>query len=86
MVLYAKLPKRFTVDTPFGAYNPDWIVVIQTNGEDKLYFVTETKASENAEDLREVEYSKILCGRKHFEVLNDVRYEVVNSLKSLLKK
>lgn len=86
VVLYAKLPKRFTVDTPFGAYNPDWIVVIQTNGEDKLYFVTETKASENAEDLREVEYSKILCGRKHFEVLNDVRYEVVNSLKSLLKK
>lgn len=84
VTLYAKLPKRFTVDTPFGTYNPDWIVVIQSSGEDKLYFVAETKGSEKDEELRERESNKILCGRKHFEVLDtEVKFEVVSKLKSL---
>jgi type III restriction enzyme len=84
VTLYAKLPKRFTVDTPFGTYNPDWIVVIQSSGEDKLYFVAETKGSEKDEELRERESSKILCGRKHFEVLDtEIKFEVVKNLKSL---
>jgi type III restriction enzyme len=87
VVLYAKLPRKFMIDTPFGSYNPDWIVVIQSSGEDKLYFVAETKGSEKDEELRKREGSKILCGRKHFEV-NDtnVKFEVVSSLKSLKKR
>ena len=84
VVLYAKLPRRFVVDTPFGNYNPDWIVVIQSSVEDKLYFVAETKGSEKDEELRERESNKILCGRKHFEVLNtEVKFEVVSKLRSL---
>ena len=84
VVLYAKLPRKFMVDTPFGNYNPDWVVVIQSSEEDKLYFVAETKGSEKNEELRERESNKILCGRKHFEVLDtDVKFEVVSKLKSL---
>jgi len=84
VVLYAKLPRKFVVDTPFGNYNPDWVVVIQSSGEDKLYFVAETKGSEKNDELRERENNKILCGRKHFEVLEaDVKFEVVSKLKSL---
>jgi type III restriction enzyme len=84
VILYAKLPRRFLIDTPFGNYNPDWIVVIQTNEENKLYFVAETKGSEKDEELRERESNKILCGRKHFEVLDtEVKFEVVSKLKSL---
>ncbi len=58
--------------------------VIQSSGEDKLYFVAETKGSEKNDELRERESNKILCGRKHFEELEaDVKFEVVSKLKSL---
>ena len=43
--LYTKLPSWFTVPTPLGSYNPDWAVLIEVDGEDKLYFVLETKAN-----------------------------------------
>jgi len=40
--VYAKLPGFFKIDTPLGSYNPDWAVVINKDGEEKLYFVVET--------------------------------------------
>lgn len=84
VILYAKLPSSFKVDTPFGKYNPDWVVVIQKDNEDKLYFVAETKGTSLTSELRGGELSKILCGRKHFEVVdNELKYEVVTSLKVL---
>ena len=84
VVLYAKLPSEFKIDTPFGKYNPDWIVVMQNDNEDKLYFVAETKGTTLDTGLRFSEKSKILCGRKHFEVVdNELKYEVVTSLKVL---
>lgn len=84
VVLYAKLPNSFKIDTPFGKYNPDWVVVIQKDNEDKLYFVAETKGTTLTTGLRDSEKSKILCGRKHFEVVdNELKYEVVTSLKVL---
>ena len=83
--LYAKLPSSFKVDTPFGAYNPDWMIVLQCEGEEqRLYFVTETKGSIDESQLRESEKNKILCGRKHFEVIDDeLKYEVVDTLMTL---
>lgn len=74
--VYAKLPDWFRIDTPLGQYNPDWAVLIDKGGEEKLYFVVETKGSVLAEDLRLKEFSKIACGRKHFEALgNDVKFK-----------
>jgi type III restriction enzyme len=43
--VYAKLPSWFKVPTPLGAYNPDWAVVVEDAGEEKLYLVVETKGS-----------------------------------------
>lgn len=85
VVLYAKLPSKFEIDTPFGKYRPDWMVVVQKEGEEhKLYFVAETKGSMDDGQLKTSESNKILCGKKHFEVLNtDVRYKVVNDLLAL---
>lgn len=84
VVLYAKLPSEFKIDTPFGKYNPDWVVVIQRDDEDKLYFVAETKGATIESSLRESEKNKILSGRKHFEVIDgEIKYEVVSSLKTL---
>ena len=84
VLLYAKLPSRFKIDTPIGNYNPDWAVVLNTFEGEKLYFVAETKGTENINDLKGSEKKKILCGRKHFEVIDTgIKYEVVKELKTL---
>jgi type III restriction enzyme len=67
--LYVKLPGWFKIPTPLGSYNPDWAVVIDDAGQDKLYFVVETKGSMMAFDLRTGESGKIDCGARHFEAL-----------------
>ncbi len=69
--VYAKLPGWFQVPTPLGTYNPDWAVLIEQDGAQRLYFVVETKASLLGIDLREKEQAKIECGKAHFEALAD---------------
>lgn len=65
--VYAKLPSWFKIPTPLGTYNPDWAVVVDDDGKEKLFFVVETKGSTWWGDLRHTEGAKILCGEKHFE-------------------
>jgi type III restriction enzyme len=67
--VYAKLPGWFKVPTPLGTYNPDWAVLVEIDGAERLYFVVETKSSLFAEDLRDKESAKIKCGKAHFEAL-----------------
>lgn len=69
--LYAKLPNWFKIPTPLGTYNPDWVVLIEVDGEDKLYFVVESKGNIMFDSLRPVEREKIRCGKKHFEALGN---------------
>lgn len=69
--LYAKLPGWFLVPTPLGAYNPDWAVLIEKDGSERLYFVVETKGSLFTDDLRDKESAKIKCGMAHFQALAD---------------
>ncbi|MBS0455610.1 MAG: DEAD/DEAH box helicase family protein [Proteobacteria bacterium] len=88
VLLYAKLPNWFKVPTPLGNYNPDWAVLLQKDGVQRLYFVVETKSSLFADDLRDKEWGKIACGRAHFAALgtgeNPARYVVATSLNDLL--
>lgn len=77
--LYAKLPDWFKIDTPIGSYNPDWAVFMDKDGEEKLYFVLETKGNILTEALRPTESAKIKCGREHFKALgNNVDFEAVD--------
>ena len=69
--MFFKIPDRFKVETPIGTYNPDWAVYFVKNGEEKLYFILETKGSTSFMDLRTREQLKIHCGKKHFEALNN---------------
>lgn len=86
VVLYAKLPSAFKIDTPIGSYNPDWAVVLDTEVGDKLYFVAETKGTDVESNLKGPEIKKISCGRKHFEVIDTgVKFEMVKELKVLKK-
>jgi type III restriction enzyme len=83
--LYAKLPGWFTIPTPLGSYNPDWAVLIDANGKDKLYFVLETKANTMFDALRPMESAKIKCGKKHFEALgNQVTFKETCSFENFI--
>ena len=80
--VYAKLPAWFRVPTPLGTYNPDWAVVVEADGEEKLYFVVETKGSTWWGDLRQLEGAKIKCGEKHFEEIARVSENPVQYIKA----
>jgi len=67
--MHAKLPGWFKVPTPLGTYNPDWAVLIQEDGQERLYFVVETKGALFADALRSNEAAKIECGEAHFKAL-----------------
>ena len=67
--VYAKLPGWFKVPTPLGTYNPDWAVLVEKDGVERLYFVVETKSSLFTDDLRDREGAKIECGKAHFKAL-----------------
>jgi type III restriction enzyme len=91
--LYAKLPGWFKVPTPLGSYNPDWAVLVEEDDAQRLYFVVETKSSLFADDLRDKESAKIVCGKAHFQALavggralgeNPARYVVASSVGDLL--
>ena len=78
--VYAKLPAWFKIETPLGTYNPDWAVVVEVDGQERLYFVVETKGSLFSGDLRAKEQAKIDCGREHFKALDEeISFAVANS-------
>lgn len=66
---FFKIPDKFKISTPIGPYNPDWAVYVETDSEKKMYFIIETKGSKDVGQLRGNEWSKIQCGKKHFEAL-----------------
>jgi len=68
--VFAKLPGWYKIPTPLGPYNPDWAVLVNQDGEERLYFVIETKSSLFTDDLRAKEDHKIQCGEAHFEELS----------------
>ena len=72
--MFFKIPSRFKIETPIGTYNPDWAVYLEKNGEQKLYFVLETKGTDNLFLLREEEKLKIMCGAEHFKALDGVGF------------
>jgi Restriction endonuclease len=83
--VYAKLPSWFKVDTPLGSYNPDWAVLFDIDGQERLYFVVESKETHIEELLRKEAQGKIKCGRAHFEALGaDTNYVVASNMDTLM--
>ena len=87
--LFAKLPTNFKVNTPVGSYNPDFAILVEVNGEEKLYFVLEAKGSVSREDRRGKENYKINSAKKHFEVLSkehkDLKYVIERDFEGFKK-
>ncbi|MBR0277007.1 MAG: type III deoxyribonuclease, partial [Clostridia bacterium] len=69
--MFFKIPDRFKIDTPIGTYNPDWAVLWEKNGEQKLYFILETKGTESLFNLNSPQALKIHCGKEHFKALDN---------------
>jgi type III restriction enzyme len=85
--VYAKLPPWFKIDTPLGGYNPDWAVLVERDGQERLYFVVESKGSLFTDALRPTEQAKIDCGREHFKALgNDVQFTVANNYQTFIER
>lgn len=82
--VYAKLPQTFGIPTPVGNYSPDWAIAFYENSVKHIYFIAETKGSEQHRDA--IEVAKNLCAKKLFAILNDgnVHYDVVSSYQQLL--
>ncbi len=80
--VYAKLPGWFKVPTPLGPYNPDWAVLVEKDGAERLYFVVETKSSLFTDDLRDKESGKIKCGEAHFAELAAHNTEAAQFIKA----
>ena len=87
--LYAKLPHWFEIPTPLGSYNPDWAILVESQGQEKLYFVVETKGSASPDDIRPKEQGKINCSEHHFNEVgesdNPVKYILATNVKDLAK-
>ena len=87
--VYAKLPGWFQVPTPLGPYNPDWAVLVEKDGAERVYFVIETKGSQFADDLRQGESAKIQCGKAHFQALavgeTPAKYVVARSVDDVVQ-
>jgi len=85
--MFFKIPSRFKIETPIGTYNPDWAVYLNKNGEEKLYFVLETKGDTSFMYLKTSEQLKIHCGKEHFKALNaGVELETATSWTELRKR
>ena len=87
VVVYAKLPRSFTIPTPVGNYNPDWAIAFQEGTVKHVYFIAETKGSMSSMELRKIEECKIDCARKFFKKItsDQVKYDVVDSYGKLMQ-
>ncbi|MGP5038032.1 restriction endonuclease [Corynebacterium variabile] len=75
--MFMKLPAKFLIDTPVGAYNPDWAIIKRENGEDRIYMIRETKSTLDEAKRRPSENVKIKAAKKHFAAIS-VDSEVVD--------
>ncbi len=87
VVVYAKLPRSFSIPTPVGNYNPDWAIAFEHEKVKHVYFIAETKGSMSTLDLREIEECKIKCARKFFAKISSeqVKYDMVDSYAKLME-
>lgn len=83
VTVFAKLPRKFTVSTPLGNYNPDWAVARENEDGQQIYLVAESKG--DLLDLRDGEQAKIKCGVEHFKQL-EVNFAKVTNVNGILSE
>lgn len=86
VIVYAKLPKAYSIPTPVGNYSPDWAIAFKKGTVKHIHFVAETKGTMDKSNQRPIEQAKIACAKKLFNEMStsDVKYHDVDSFESLL--
>ena len=86
VVVYAKLPRSFTIPTPVGNYAPDWAIAMQKGDVKHIFFIAETKGSLQSMQLNAVENAKIGCCTKLFKDIStdNVVYHKVADYQDLI--
>ena len=86
MVVYAKLPRSFSIPTPVGNYAPDWAIAMEKSGVKHIFFIAETKGSLLSMQLTAIENAKIDCCTRLFNEISTekVRYHKVTSYQDLV--
>jgi type III restriction enzyme len=89
--LFIKLPDWYAIETPAGNYTPDWAIVVEKvqdgNTEEKIYFVVETKGTNDIYELKPEERIKIESAKKRFELIKDSKFVApVKDFESFEKK
>ncbi|MCM8831945.1 MAG: DEAD/DEAH box helicase family protein [Candidatus Omnitrophica bacterium] len=77
--LFVKLPDWYLIETPAGNYTPDWAIVVErvkdgVTSEEKIYFVVETKGTNNIYELKTEEQIKIKSAVKRFKLIRDAKF------------
>jgi len=86
VIVYAKLPRGFTIPTPGGSYNPDWAIALESKGTRQIYFVAETKADTSKEQLRLAELQSINSAECYFrDVSPEVTFKKIDSFDQMLQ-
>ncbi|MDE7412957.1 MAG: DEAD/DEAH box helicase family protein [Muribaculaceae bacterium] len=86
VVVYAKLPRSFSIPTPVGNYAPDWAIAMQKDGVKHIFFIAETKGSLLSMQLNAIENAKIDCASQLFNEMSteNVRYHKVTCFQDLI--
>ena len=87
VTVYAKLPSGFKITIPNGTYNPDWAIVFDKDKVRQIYFVAETKGTNNINDLKSIENLKIHCAEEHFAAISnsEVKFKRVISYENMME-
>jgi len=76
--LFIKLPDWYVIETPAGNYTPDWAIVVERVNDgkisEKIYFVVETKGTNNICELKLEERIKIESAKKRFELVKNSKF------------
>ena len=86
VVVYAKLPRSFSIPTPVGNYAPDWAIAMQKGNVKHIFFVAETKGSLQSMQLNAIENAKIDCCTQLFNEMSTdkVKYHKVTCYQDLI--
>ncbi|WP_407350094.1 DEAD/DEAH box helicase family protein [Lactococcus garvieae] len=79
---FLKLPHWFKIPTPFGNYNPDWAILAESNGSERLYFVVDTKSTLERGELRDSEKARLDAGKQAY-VQSGVKFKSVKVIGNL---
>ncbi|MEE2565840.1 restriction endonuclease [Hyphobacterium marinum] len=86
VIVYAKLPRGFTIPTPGGPYNPDWAIALEFAGERQIYFVAETKGDTTKEQLRLAELHNTDSAERYFrDIAPEIQFKKIKDYDELLR-